>query len=414
MTGKSVKKINDNVYGSIGVREQELRVIDTPIFQRLRYIKQLGATDYVYPGADHTRFSHCLGTMHLVSQFARSMKGDDTGSDGEELQRLRLAALLHDVGHYPYSHTTENAVKKLGGKSHEQFGAFLVRKFLAEKLGSYSPSEIIEIFIGRKRTSSLLISSALDADKADYLMRDSYHAGVPYGRVSLERLISTMSYANNGIVFERDDVSVENFLIGRYHMYRAVYYHKAVVSFNLMVERIFELLTRENFLPHPNDLMQREDEEEISAYNDNLLMTSMYAYLRFGKDNFLKRLIRLFLTREPLACVYLNPQTSETGNVPAETAAVRRFESSSVLRKFAERAGVGEEEIFVATMRPLSLIDEKTKVFVRNKGRLKSITESSGLVLNMVGRRTLYDSRVYSMPGRSKKVGVALRRYLNG
>ncbi len=416
MAAGAGKKIGDNVYGYINVNDAELKVIDTPIFQRLRYIKQLGATDFVYPGATHTRFSHCLGTMHLVGQFTGSMKsrGIDIGNDKEEREKLRLAALLHDVGHYPYSHTTENVVvKEFKGKNHEEFGAYLIKKFLAEKLGSYSPSEIIDIFMGKRSTSSLLISSALDADKADYLMRDSYNAGVPYGRVSLQTLIRTMSYVNNGIVFERDEVAVENFLIGRYHMYRAVYYHKAVVSFNLMVEKIFKLLVEEGYLTHPNDLLKGEDEIEISGYTDALLMTAMHEYMRSGKDGFLRSLIRLFLSREPLTCLYLSPQTSERGMIPKEIAKVQRLSGDdNAKRRLAARAGVDGEEIFAVTMRPLSLIDEKTKVYVRSKGELKSITESGGLVLNMVGSRTLYDSRVYSMPGRSKSVLEALKRYL--
>ena len=408
------KRIKDSIYGNISISGQELRLIDTPIFQRLRQIKQLGATDLVYPGATHTRFSHSIGTMHITGRFVDGA-GRGRGKAAEapdEREKFRIAALLHDLGHYPFSHTTEGAVSKVfGGMDHEQFGGYLIRKFFAERLDSYKPSEIINVFTGRRK--SPLLSSALDADKADYLLRDSYNAGVPYGRVGLQRLLRTISYVKGGIVFEKDEVAVENFLIGRYHMYRAVYHHKAVVSFNLMVGKIFELLTTENYLPDPKDLIKSEDEYSLSGYTDGLVVACMHKYLETGRDRFLRSLIKLFLAREPLESIYLNPQSSRPGGIPKETAAMLALaEDPAITERIAEAAGVDAREIFAIKMRPLSLIDEDTKIYISNKGRPRSITESGGLIMNMIGSRTLYDARVYAMPGRSKAVAAALGKYL--
>ncbi len=410
------KRINDSIYGNISISAQELKVIDTPIFQRLRQIKQLGATDFVYPGATHTRFAHCIGTMHMMGQFISAAKknrgGINTGD--ENVEKLRLAALLHDLGHYPYSHTVDKVVKRLGGKGHEEFGAHLLRKFFAEELDTFKPSEISDVFTGKSKSAgSLLISSALDADKADYLMRDSYHAGVPYGRVSIPRLIRTISYAENGIIFERDEIAVEDFLIGRYHMYRAVYHHKAVVAFNIMAERIFENLVIEGYLPNPKDLLNESDEYAVTRYTDSLFMVAMGSYLAKGKDAFLKKLIKFFLAREPLECVYINPEPLQKASASKAISSIAALEENESERaEFAESAGVMAEELFPATMRPLSLIDEKTKIYIKSKGKLKPITESGGLVLNMIGSRTLYDARLYAMPGAGKKVSKALDSYL--
>ncbi len=409
------KRINDSIYGNISISAQELKLIDTPVFQRLRQIKQLGAADYVYPGATHTRFAHCLGTMHLINQFisAASKGGSRIAGSKEEVEKLRLAALLHDLGHYPYSHTVEKAVRRLNGMGHEEFGEFLLKKFLSERLDSYRPSEISNIFARKKGGASLLLSSALDADKADYLMRDSYHAGVSYGRISLQRLIRTLSYVKDGIIFERDEIAVEDFLIGRYHMYRAVYHHKAVVSFNLIVERIYEGLVTEGFLPGPRDLLKEEDEYAVAAYNDSLLLAAMHQYLKEGKERFLRNLIKLFLAREPLECAYINPQPLQKGAAPREFSAIKKLEEDEAERaKLASLAGLSVNDIFAVTMRPLSLIDEKSKIYVRSRTGLKPITESGGLILNMIGSRTLHDARIYSMPGTSKAVGKAFELYL--
>ena len=407
------KRINDSIYGNVEISEQELGLIDTPVFQRLHRIKQLGATDLVYPGATHTRFAHSIGTMHMMGQFISAAWKHGGRPDSDEGEKLRIAALLHDIGHYPFSHTVENAVKRLGGVGHEEFGALLLRKFLADKLETYKPSEIADLFSGRGSGTSPLISSALDADKADYLMRDSYNAGVPYGRVSIQRLIGTVSYAKNGIIFEKDEIAAEDFLIGRYHMYRSVYHHKTVTAFNLMVERIFENLVMEGFLPNPKDLLSEQDELSITRYTDDLLTSSMYRYLEAGKDKFLKGLIRLFLGREPLECVYLNPQPSRKGVVPRDVEKIRGIEQSEADRaRLADAAGIDEQEIFAISLRPLSLIDEDTRIYIKRKGKTMPITESSGLVLNMIGSKTLYDARIYCMPGSGRRLGKAIEAYV--
>ncbi|MDE1860823.1 MAG: HD domain-containing protein, partial [Candidatus Micrarchaeota archaeon] len=189
------KQINDNVHGYIGVTEQELRIIDNPVFQRLRHIRQLGATDLVFPGATHTRFSHSVGTMFVVDLYTKNVIKDEE-VDRDQLQKLRIAALLHDVGHYPLSHTAEALiVKRFRGKSHVENGIDIIRAYFKDDLENYSAKEIIDLMSGKNKDKySMLISSALDADKSDYMLRDSYESGVSYGSIDLSSVLRIISF----------------------------------------------------------------------------------------------------------------------------------------------------------------------------------------------------------------------------
>ncbi|MDE1823376.1 MAG: HD domain-containing protein, partial [Candidatus Micrarchaeota archaeon] len=332
MALKVKKQVYDNVHGYIELTELETRVIDTPIFQRLRHISQMGPAYYVYPGATHTRFAHCIGSMFMMQQFLDNVKshGELLTTDDDEIQKLRLAALLHDIGHYPMSHTTENGiVQRLKGMGHEQFGSMLVEKFLAGRLDTYGANEITDIFTKkRKHKFSALISSAFDADKSDYLLRDSYHTGVVYGRINVERLMRTMSIDGDRITFSKDESVVESFLLGRYHMFRSVYHHKTAVSFGLMADKIFEMLIREGYILHPDELLRRESELDVLAYTDNMFYSAMYAYMKNGKSKHLKELVKMFLLRKPLAAAYMDPQPSEKGKLSKASQEIKEMEGS--------------------------------------------------------------------------------------
>ena len=192
------KQIYDNVHGYIGLTEIELKVVNSPLFQRLKSIMMLGTVNFVYPGATNSRFEHSLGTMFMMEQFLSHVRvnGKILADDNETAQKMRLVALLHDIGHYPLSHITEHIIiKKLGGKSHEEFGTEIIKNFFSETLSGYNISEITDIISGKEGGElGMLISSAFDADKSDYLLRDSYHTGVGYGNVGVQRLIRIASF----------------------------------------------------------------------------------------------------------------------------------------------------------------------------------------------------------------------------
>jgi len=218
--------IYDEIYGYIPITEIELKIIDTPVFQRLNHIRQLGTAYRVFPGAQHTRFSHSLGVMYIMDRMITS-KNLEGRINEDERQRLRLAALLHDVGHYPLSHIietvmTDHNLKK--ERKHERFGEYVVthssiKDILSEQ---YNPEEITDIFTGESSEPlfNQLMSSDLDADRIDYLLRDSVHTGVAYGKFDLNRLMHTLNLDKNGLLCIESGGrhASEGYIVGRYLM----------------------------------------------------------------------------------------------------------------------------------------------------------------------------------------------------
>ncbi len=230
-----VKYIRDPVHGYVGMTDIEKRVIDTWPVQRLRGIKQLSVAYVVYPGADHTRFSHGVGTMHVAGQMAEALKRSVEISD-DEWQLIRLAGLLHDIGHGPFSHSYEEILMKYRRLNHERMGEEVVKRSqLADTLKEcgFEPGEVAELAFGkgsrRKRYLHQIIASQVDADKLDFLVRDSYFTGVEYGRIDINRLIQAMDTHRGDVAVDLKALyALEAFMIARYEMFLAVYYHHAV------------------------------------------------------------------------------------------------------------------------------------------------------------------------------------------
>lgn len=404
---KIKKQVQDNVHGYIGLTEAELNIIDTPLFQRLRYIKQLGATYLVYPGATHTRFAHSIGTMFMMDLFLKN--GVKTEVSDEDTQKLRLAALLHDIGHYPFSHTAEHVVtEKLGGKGHEQLGSELLRKYLKEKLENYGVEEITKIISGKgKKEFGMLLSSSLDADKSDYMQRDSYNTGVPYGKVSIVSLLRIMSFEKDKVIFEKDESPVEHFLLGRYHLYRTVIHHKTSLGFNLLLERIFELLVKEGYIPDPKEVI--DDYDGFVRYTDDLVMQAMYSYLKTGKAEPLREMIGMFIGRQPLQLAYSDPKLLAGGKLSDQDSIIQKLEKEPKMRKeLAEKVGLEPEWIFPATQK-LGFIEE-SEIYIRKKDGLVPLNKGNALILNLLLGKTLHDSRIYTKRGYGPKVNEAFSK----
>jgi HD superfamily phosphohydrolase len=230
------KIINDPVWGFIDLKSGLLLdLIEHPYFQRLRRIKQLGLSSMVYPGANHTRFEHAIGTMHLVSLALDVLKEKGNKITDEEAEGAMAALLLHDIGHGPFSHALEQSiVQKI---SHEEISCLYMDELNAEMNGRLSLA--IQIFLDQypKHFLHRLVSSQLDMDRLDFLMRDSFYSGVSEGVVSSDRIIKMLNVRNDELVVEAKGIySVEKFLIARRLMYWQVYLHKTVVAAdNMMV-----------------------------------------------------------------------------------------------------------------------------------------------------------------------------------
>ncbi len=245
----SVEIIRDPLWNNIRLDSLSFELIDTPAFQRLRYVRQLGLAFMVYPGATHSRFEHALGTYHLTRRTLTLFEEQDEYQlvDRGECMLIRIAALLHDIGHYPFSH----ALEEIGAMHHEEVARPLivdgeVGEILRRELGADAPDHIMAL-IRRESESPLqgLISGSIDLDKLDYLRRDAFMCGVSYGEIDVDRLINALVILidpENGEprvgMIEKGLSALESLLFARYQMYRNVYWHHAVRSATAMYKRL--------------------------------------------------------------------------------------------------------------------------------------------------------------------------------
>ncbi len=225
-----LKIINDPVYGFIKIPYDIIfDLIEHPLFQRLRRIKQLGLTSYVYPGANHTRFQHAVGAMYLMGQAIEALRSRGHDITDDEARAVTLAILLHDIGHGPFSHSLENSL--IRNTSHESISLMFMEQLNNEYSGQLEKA--IRIFKNEypKKFLHQLVSSQLDMDRLDYLKRDSFFTGVTEGVIGSDRIIKMLHVVNDQLVVDEKGIySIEKFLIARRLMYWQVYLHRTVVG----------------------------------------------------------------------------------------------------------------------------------------------------------------------------------------
>ncbi len=249
--GVKFEIFRDPLWNNIRVDDVSLRLVDTEIFQRLRYVRQLGWTYLVYPGATHSRFEHALGTYHLSRRALSLLAERHAGPPVDERSQgiVRAAALLHDVGHYPFSH----ALEEIGALHHEHVARPLITggqiaETLTKEFGDGAPDEVYALVSGvSEHALQGLISGSLDLDKIDYLKRDAVMCGVPYGEIDVDRLMNSMlivrekpSGSESIGIQEKALSALESLLFAKYQMYRNVYWHHAVRSATAMYKRLVE------------------------------------------------------------------------------------------------------------------------------------------------------------------------------
>ncbi|MCF8372807.1 MAG: HD domain-containing protein [Bacteroidales bacterium] len=243
------KIVNDPVYGFINIPSDLIfDLIEHPWFQRLRRIKQLGLSHYVYPGANHTRFQHALGAMHLTKQAISVLREKGHEITPEEAEAVTIAILLHDIGHGPFSHALEQSI--VTDVSHEELSLFFMEELNREFDGQLDLA--IEVFQNQYQKKFLyqLVSGQLDMDRMDYLRRDSFFSGVSEGVIGSDRIIKMLNVANDELVIDAKGIySVEKFLIARRLMYWQVYLHKTVLVAESMLLKALQrarLLAQQN------------------------------------------------------------------------------------------------------------------------------------------------------------------------
>ncbi|MFL5579927.1 MAG: HD domain-containing protein [Gemmatimonadaceae bacterium] len=241
--------IRDPLWNNVRLDPLALRLVDTAAFQRLRYVRQLGLTFLVYPGATHSRFEHALGAYHLARRATALLaeRGELGDVAPEECGLVHAAALLHDVGHYPFSH----ALEEIGVPRHEDVAHAVITRgevaaVLGAALGPGAPERVVDLIAGRSASPlQRLISGSLDLDKLEYLKRDALMCGVPYGEVDVDRLINSMVVVTDPgtgrpavALMENGLSALESLLFARYQMYRNVYWHHAVRCATAMYKRL--------------------------------------------------------------------------------------------------------------------------------------------------------------------------------
>lgn len=279
MKSNKLKILNDPIYGFTNIPNSLLYdIIEHPYFQRLRRVSQMGFSNMVYPGANHTRFHHAIGCLHLMQKAVRVLRFKEVDISNEEANALYIAILLHDIGHGAFSHALEHSI--VDGISHEEISLKFMEKLNKEFNGQLTMA--IRVFEGKyhRRFLNQLISSQLDIDRLDYLKRDSFYTGVAEGNISSERLIAMIHVVNDELVIEQKGIySVEKFLIARRLMYWQVYLHKTGLS-------------AENMLVN---ILRRA--KELSQKGERLFASKALTYFlttKITKENFTDETLEIF------------------------------------------------------------------------------------------------------------------------
>ncbi len=339
---KKKQFIKDPIYGYIFLNNIDAKLIDTPYFQRLRRIKQLSGSEYVYPGANHTRFEHSLGVSFLAEKMASSLRHDeDSEIISEDIALIRTAALLHDIGHGPFSHTFEALLSRIN-KHHEDLSRWLVVETeIKDILSDYnvSPSKVCGLIHGNntvknKNYLNQIISSACDVDKMDFIVRDSYHTGAEYGRVDVMRIIYTMGILKGNLAVNYSALSAfEAFLIARVESFRTIYFHKVSRASQLLIIRAMELAEEEL------GLLQFTTPEEYLELDDYTVWSKLMAC----KSS--QPLMKALAQRELIKVAFEREFTTRDEFLQS-TISKRKYREQ-LQQEIAGEAGIAPEAVFI-------------------------------------------------------------------
>ncbi len=378
-----LKILNDPIYGFIQIPNSLIfDIVEHPYFQRLRRITQMGFSNLVYPGANHTRFHHALGYMHLMQRAINVLRFKQIEISKEEENALCIAILLHDIGHGAYSHALEHSI--VSGISHEEISLKFMRKLNDEFNGKLDLA--IEIFEGNYKRKFLgqLISSQLDVDRLDYLKRDSFYTGVTEGNISSDRLIVMMNVKDDELVIEKKGIySVEKFLIARRLMYWQVYLHKTgLVAENMLV----------NVLKRAKELA----EKGVELYASSSL--KYFLYNQINQDNFTDETLEMFSKLDDydifsaikewtnhddkvLSILSKMIVDRKLLRIVIQKEAFDTLQIDKKIIKFSKKLNLSEEEtkyfVFSQQIKNQAYNSDKPIFILNKKGKLKDIAKAS-------------------------------------
>jgi hypothetical protein len=382
-TPNKLKILNDPIYGFIQIPNSLIfDIIEHPYFQRLRRISQMGFSNLVYPGANHTRFHHALGCIHLMQKAIRVLRFKQIEITKEEEKALCIAILLHDIGHGAFSHALEHSI--VHGISHEEISLKFMKKLNDEFDGKLDLA--IEIFEGNyhRKFFYQLISSQLDIDRLDYLKRDSFYTGVTEGNISSDRLIVMMNVNDDQLVIEQKGIySVEKFLIARRLMYWQVYLHKTgLVAEHMLV----------NVLIRAKELAEKGDELFAST------SLRYFLYNQINQDNFTDETLEMFsklddydilsaikewTNHEDKVLSLLSQMIVDRKllRIEIQKDAFDVDQINKKISKYSKKLNLSEEEtnsfVFSQEIKNQAYNSEKPIFILNKKGKLKDIAKAS-------------------------------------
>ncbi len=375
------KIIVDSIHGDIHLNEIERRVIDTASFQRLRHLKQLGMAQVTYPNATHTRFAHSIGVLGIMAKITDIAK-HALQLDDEKVEDIRLAGLLHDIGHYPYSHLMERVDKVqlteeiiAGGATvrsshapypdHEQVGEWIVtsQQDLIQALGGADRAARVASLFTRNASAdpqlSKLIHSSLDMDRLDYLIRDSRAAGVPHGEIDLNYLINNFRLSPSGVlgVREKAITAVDHFLTARLYMHGSVYYHKTTFGFEEACRQLLRRLRDAKLFDIPTDAESIErlvKRDTLSGFTDSFVDGLIDRASHHEADLVIQTLANSIRRRRPPRLLR-EVQVHEPNTSKHHAGEVFRRECKHRLKEFAKNKKVELGRFLLAETKPLRL-----------------------------------------------------------
>ena len=334
-------EIKDPVYGYVYITESEKNIVDSFPMQRLHRLRQLAGAEYVYPGANHTRFEHSIGTMYLAQRVTENSNLSKYLSK-EEAQMIRFAALLHDVGHGPFSHVFEHLLEKFLGKTHEEMTVWVIEK--SELRGILRESGYNADAVARLATGSLqrkgkmfidqIIQSAVDVDKLDFIVRDTYHTGAEYGNVDVFRLIHMIDVLDGNLAVDSGALSaLESFILARIESFKSIYFHRVSRAAQIMLAMAMEKAKDDL------GLVSFKTPEEYLSLND----FTVWTMLKLCEKS--RKIMENLENRRLLKCAY-----DQTFHVKDKT--VSRLFSTEEIRnemrdRIAENAGVKPQFVVI-------------------------------------------------------------------
>ena len=402
--------IIDPIHDFVRVYDNELKIIDTPIFQRLRRIRQLSGAHLIYPGAQHTRFEHSLGVMHIASMAGQALAEKGVVSS-DDIQNLRLASLLHDIGHGPFSHLFEEIFEEKRKISHEDLGRDIILKTeigdIISKNG-FDKKLITKLAFGDSKLQFMneIISGVLSADMMDYLLRDGYFTGAEHAKIDHHRLTHSLDVYKNKLALDKSAlVNFETMMISRYQMFKAVYFHKTVRAGEVMLLEAMDLAEGELGLSSMNL------DEYLQLSDDVILAKLLNLPEHNSKLKASKKIATNYLNRNLFKSVF---ESTLTGK------AITKKRMHELREEISKKSKIDINEIFVDSSNtpsiPLSASKKESKSIILlendgNKTTAKEILISQiKLVSAMSGFMKIL--RVYTPAKNRKKVEMAAKSIL--